>query len=232
MTLQIREVLLATDFQTWRSRRVEPRRISPVDSKPAYTCCTWSGRAATPSPAPGALARAIERLGAGLRTVAAETAAGSPSREIASYAAHHGIDLVVVGTHGRTGVSRALLGSVAEAVVRRATCRVLTVPAEAPASRPGHAASGTGAVRGMRQVSDDLICAHCRALIRGESLQRKRAGRGARGSLAGADRRRAGDSRSDGLPWARHRAWADPAARGQRGATGMAVITPPGRQSP
>jgi glycine betaine transporter len=37
-------------------------------------------------------------------------------------------DLIVVGTHGRTGIAHAMLGSVAERVVRRASCPVLTVP--------------------------------------------------------------------------------------------------------
>ncbi len=39
------------------------------------------------------------------------------------------IDLIVMGTHGRTGISRALMGSVAETVVRSAPCAVLTVRA-------------------------------------------------------------------------------------------------------
>jgi nucleotide-binding universal stress UspA family protein len=39
-----------------------------------------------------------------------------------------GADLIVVGTHGRTGIAHAMLGSVAERVVRRASCPVLTVP--------------------------------------------------------------------------------------------------------
>jgi nucleotide-binding universal stress UspA family protein len=39
-----------------------------------------------------------------------------------------GTDLIVMGTHGRRGISRALLGSVAETVVRSAPCAVLTVP--------------------------------------------------------------------------------------------------------
>ena len=38
-----------------------------------------------------------------------------------------GVDLIVMGTHGRRGISRALLGSVAETVVRTAPCAVLTV---------------------------------------------------------------------------------------------------------
>ena len=38
-----------------------------------------------------------------------------------------GVDMIVLGTHGRTGLRRLLMGSVAEAVVRRANCPVLTV---------------------------------------------------------------------------------------------------------
>ncbi len=47
---------------------------------------------------------------------------------ICEYAAQHGVDLIVIGTHGRTGMSRLLLGSVAEKVVRHARCPVLVVP--------------------------------------------------------------------------------------------------------
>jgi nucleotide-binding universal stress UspA family protein len=56
-----------------------------------------------------------------------ETAAGSPDREIVAYAEEHDIDQVVIGSHGRTGTSRILLGSVAERVVRRAPVTVTVV---------------------------------------------------------------------------------------------------------
>lgn len=52
---------------------------------------------------------------------------GSPSREILSYAEAAGCDLIVMGTHGRGGLNRLLLGSVAERVVRSATIPVMTV---------------------------------------------------------------------------------------------------------
>ena len=52
---------------------------------------------------------------------------GSPSREIVRYAEGNGCDLVVMGTHGRGGIDRLLLGSVAEKVVRAAAVPVLTV---------------------------------------------------------------------------------------------------------
>ena len=52
---------------------------------------------------------------------------GFPIEEIMKYAGEHDIDLIVVGTHGHTGLSHLLLGSVAEKLVRLATCPVLTV---------------------------------------------------------------------------------------------------------
>jgi len=55
---------------------------------------------------------------------------GVPFMEIIKYAKEADIDLVVVGTHGRSGLSHVLLGSVAERVVRKAPCPVLTVKPE------------------------------------------------------------------------------------------------------
>jgi nucleotide-binding universal stress UspA family protein len=52
---------------------------------------------------------------------------GDPATEIVRYARDAGADLVVMGTHGRTGVERLLLGSVAEKVLRDAHCSVLVV---------------------------------------------------------------------------------------------------------
>ena len=52
---------------------------------------------------------------------------GDPAAAIVRLAKEEKVDLIVMGTHGRSGLSRALLGSVAEAVVRRAPCPVLMV---------------------------------------------------------------------------------------------------------
>jgi universal stress protein A len=52
---------------------------------------------------------------------------GNPSHEIVQAAAAERADLIVMGTHGRTGLKHALMGSVAEGVVRNAPCPVLTV---------------------------------------------------------------------------------------------------------
>lgn len=53
----------------------------------------------------------------------------APAEAIVSYADKHDMDLVVLGTHGRRGVQRLLIGSVAEAVLRTASCPVLAVRA-------------------------------------------------------------------------------------------------------
>jgi universal stress protein A len=53
-------------------------------------------------------------------------AEGDPEKAILDAATENACDLIVMGTHGRTGFSRLLMGSVAEHVVRKATCRVLT----------------------------------------------------------------------------------------------------------
>lgn len=54
---------------------------------------------------------------------------GVPATEITGFASNEHCDLIVVGTHGRTGISHALMGSVAEKVVRGAGCPVLTIRA-------------------------------------------------------------------------------------------------------
>ena len=57
----------------------------------------------------------------------AEIVTGAPTKAIVEYAAAIGADLIVMGTHGRGQVAHALLGSVAERVVRTAPCAVLTL---------------------------------------------------------------------------------------------------------
>lgn len=60
---------------------------------------------------------------------------GTPFHEIVLIAEEREVDLIVIGTHGRTGLKRVWLGSTAERVVRHATCPVLTVPTREHARR-------------------------------------------------------------------------------------------------
>jgi len=56
-----------------------------------------------------------------------EIIVGQPAKTIVQYAAEQKFDLIVMGTHGRTGLGHLLMGSVAEHVVREASCPVLTM---------------------------------------------------------------------------------------------------------
>ncbi len=105
---------------------------------------------------------------------------GQAAPEIVKYAGREKIDLIVLGTHGRTGVAHALMGSVAEAVVRTAPCQVLTIgpkvePAE-QASPPTQAAPVLTQRRCLvcARPAQETICDACKARIQGEALERKR----------------------------------------------------------
>jgi nucleotide-binding universal stress UspA family protein len=63
----------------------------------------------------------------GATSVATAKSVGEPAAEIVDFAQQGGFDLIVLGTHGRTGLAHVLLGSVAERVVRRAKVPVLTI---------------------------------------------------------------------------------------------------------
>jgi nucleotide-binding universal stress UspA family protein len=75
-----------------------------------------------------------QAVDAGVRATASIVdGGGDPATEIVRVAGQSKTDLLVLGTHGRTGVSRLMLGSVAARVVATATCPVLTVRAAEPA---------------------------------------------------------------------------------------------------
>jgi K+-sensing histidine kinase KdpD len=132
-----------------------------------------------PTPGPEAMRAAVADLGTGL-SILTVIVSGRVASQILDYARRHAVELIVLGTHGRTGASRAILGSVAEAVVRRASCRVLTVPAT-PAGAPGPPVVTDEVVETISCAvcagpsQGELICEACRTRIRGEALERKRA---------------------------------------------------------
>jgi nucleotide-binding universal stress UspA family protein len=89
----------------------------------------------TPSEEDPATARAVERFRqAGLR-VRSHTVVGDPSGQILDESQQPDIDLIAMATHGRSGVSRWVLGSVAERVLRHATAPVLLVRVAAPIAK-------------------------------------------------------------------------------------------------
>jgi universal stress protein A len=73
------------------------------------------------------LSRLLDPAWGSPRSVVTTVRWGSPVESIVNYADEQKIDLIVIATHGRTGLSHVLLGSVAERIVREAPCPVLTI---------------------------------------------------------------------------------------------------------
>lgn len=175
--MTIREVLFPTDFSP--AARVAGRvaadyarhfgaRLHVLHVVPPVT---------DPTTTPEGLRDAVADLGGGGLTVVTASATGLVARQIAEYARRHRIDLVVMGSHGRTGATRALLGSVIDGVIRRAPCQVLAVPMTPSPGEPAAEAEAAATVATCavcRKPSHEVICEPCRARIRGESLERKR----------------------------------------------------------
>jgi universal stress protein A len=103
---------------------------------------------------------------------------GRAAREIIRYARENQIDLIVVGTHGRTGISRAILGSVAESVVRLAPCLVVSVPAALLEKAALHATIDEMLAHPQScmvcgETSDGRVCERCRRRVRAEASSAK-----------------------------------------------------------
>ena len=82
------------------------------------------------------LRRTVVAAGFDAATVALTAAEGEVAATVVDQAVEMRADLLVMGTHGRSGFDRFFLGSVAEKVLRKAPCPVLTVPPHAPATPP------------------------------------------------------------------------------------------------
>ena len=140
---QIRHVLHPTDFSNCSERAFQLAGSVARD----YGARLLVLHVATPPPlvSPGELERVLERP-AGYRgelekklrqlrwpdasvTIDYRLEVGEPVAEILRICRECNSDLIVMGTHGRTGMSRLLMGSVAEEVLRKASCPVMTVKA-------------------------------------------------------------------------------------------------------
>ncbi len=89
------------------------------------------------------LRQTVAAAGLGEGTVALTAEAGEAAATVVDQALVTHADLLVMGTHGRSGFDRFFLGSVAEKVLRKAPCPVLTVPPHAPATPPSEVALRT-----------------------------------------------------------------------------------------
>ena len=147
----IKHVLMATDFSEASEHALELAKTfaQTFDAKlhllhviPDPYAQPWSVEASG-SAIPDLLAQWEREAGARLEELKptgveanAVVRVGNPFHEIVEYAKDAGVDLVVIGTHGRGAIGHMLLGSVAEKVVRKAPCPVLTT------RHPKHAGEG------------------------------------------------------------------------------------------
>jgi nucleotide-binding universal stress UspA family protein len=170
--MSVREILLATDFSDVADEavRVGRKYAQRFDARVHLFHALRSGE----DDAPQLLAWTRAGFSDGTPVVIASLF-GDPAEEIVRYAREHAVDLIVLGTHGRTGPSRALLGSVVEHVIRTAPCPVLAVPARWEMIEGATLAASELLSRCLvcAGPSRDLICEPCRAKIRGEVFERR-----------------------------------------------------------
>jgi len=138
-----RALAYAVAFAEWRQARLAVMHVAPTFEPTLAPAVRYDEPGEIVFPVQRedvleALHRSAKAAGASPSRVEAVAEAGSPVPMILDRAISWPADLVVIGTHGRSGFDRALLGSVAERVMHKAPCPVLTVP---PAAHAASAAS-------------------------------------------------------------------------------------------
>ena len=172
-TTQIRQVMLATDFSPGSDAAAEVARALAAEMGARLHIVHVVPPLTDPAYEAERLERVVARVGSPCEAALLH---GRPGPELLRYARDKGIDLIVVSSHGRSGLSSALLGSVAEQVVRLAPCLVLSVPAKfalPPEERREPEIPAARHCVACAREADELICAACRDRIRGEALLRK-----------------------------------------------------------
>lgn len=142
--LPFKTILFATDFSpaskvafevaSALARDYRARVVAVHVVEPQTIGFTEFGSYVGPEENPGEAMTMLRSLKAPSSTVTMEyrLLEGDPAAVIVETAAEAEADIVVMGTHGRTGLTRLVMGSVAEEVLRRSSCPVLTVRADMP----------------------------------------------------------------------------------------------------
>lgn len=136
--ISARALTYATAFAAWYEAQLTVLHVATTFDEPLEPVPVGD---AARAPYPGSrddimakLRRSIEQAGATTLNVRPLAQEGIASELIVNCGTAMKADLLVIGTHGLGGFHRLLLGSVAEKVIRTATCPVLTVPPSAPAT--------------------------------------------------------------------------------------------------
>jgi nucleotide-binding universal stress UspA family protein len=147
MSIQIRKILFPTDFSPLAQLALRYAREF-AEQFQAQLCCLhvvdeaqqyWAALGPEATPVAPPIDDLLNAANAQIQAFADEhlvglsfaamtkVVMGKPAHEICEYAREIGCDLLIMATHGHSGVLHALLGSTAEKVVRKAPCPVLTV---------------------------------------------------------------------------------------------------------
>ncbi|MGD8863943.1 MAG: universal stress protein [Myxococcales bacterium] len=139
-------ILVATDFSEHSERALDVCRklaveggskVSLVHVYPETFYAAYPVPAAPVAPSKQQLAEMKQAIEESLERLRGERLEGvsfahvglishdSPAQAVCEYAGEHGVDLIIVGSHGRTGLAKFLMGSVAEQIARHAGCSVL-----------------------------------------------------------------------------------------------------------
>ncbi|MBI2824726.1 MAG: universal stress protein [Planctomycetia bacterium] len=137
--MKAKKILFPTDFSTLSNAALEHATVLAKESgatllvvhvaEPPAVYGAGEMYYGVPDPDTPTLRRMLSEIAPSDATVPCERRllVGDPAAEIIAAAEAEHADMIVISTHGRTGLSRVLMGSVAELVVRRATCPVLTL---------------------------------------------------------------------------------------------------------
>jgi len=127
-TQALASVCRTPDAEVLVLRVIEPRFYSvPPQMSPGYSPETAEARKEQRKEAEEAVGRIAQSLRTAGFRVETRVGEGEPRSAILDLASEWHADLIVLGSHGRTGLQRLLLGSVTEAVARHARCSVLIV---------------------------------------------------------------------------------------------------------
>ena len=126
-----------------RERKAELLVLHVQEPPTAYALGEWGSGPLEPDP--GWLQQVLNNIKPSDATIPClhKLVIGNPAREIVLTAKNDDIDLIIMGTHGRTGLARMLMGSVAEKVVRRAICPVMTLKQPAAWSFEGNSSASS-----------------------------------------------------------------------------------------
>jgi nucleotide-binding universal stress UspA family protein len=163
---EVRQVLVATDFSETAQAavRVAHAYARAFGARLHVFHVSWPDEHGLTH----LFAQLVAELGTEVPVVVASYR-GDPADEIVRYASGHAIDLIVLGTHGRTGVSRILMGSVVERVIRTAPCPVLSVPPAIALREDARVLPPSVHHCVVCQTpTPDLVCQPCRARLRGQ----------------------------------------------------------------